>query len=98
MARGPGAGVRVIAGAQRGRRLVVPAGDAVRPTKDIVREAATTTGMPFSVDRWLGGTLTNYETVKKSIAKYKKYQAMETSGEMQKLPRKEESAIKTLQY
>jgi small subunit ribosomal protein S2 len=50
--------------------------------------------MPFSVDRWLGDTLTNYETVKKSIAKYKKYQAMETSGEMQKLPRKEESAIK----
>jgi small subunit ribosomal protein S2 len=50
--------------------------------------------MPFSVDRWLGGTLTNYETVKRSIAKYKKYQQMETSGEMAKLPRKEESAIK----
>jgi small subunit ribosomal protein S2 len=65
-----------------------------RQAKDIVREAAAATGMPFSVDRWLGGTLTNYETVKKSIAKYKKYQAMETSGEMQKLPRKEESAIK----
>ena len=65
-----------------------------RQAKDLVREAATTTGMPFSVDRWLGGTLTNYETVKKSIAKYKRYQAMETSGEMSKLPRKEESAIK----
>jgi len=50
--------------------------------------------MPMCVDRWLGGTLTNYETVKKSIAKFKKYQAMETSGEMAKLPRKEESAIK----
>src|ERR1700691_1630531 len=65
-----------------------------RQAKDIVREAAAATGMPFSVDRWLGGTLTNYETVKKSIAKFKKYQAMETSGEMSKLPRKEESAIK----
>src|SRR6185436_11372287 len=32
--------------------------------------------------------------VKKSVAKFKKYQAMETSGEMAKLPRKEESAIK----
>jgi 16S rRNA (guanine966-N2)-methyltransferase len=39
MARGPGTGVRVIAGSRRGRRLVVPAGDRVRPTKDIVREA-----------------------------------------------------------
>ena len=65
-----------------------------RQAKEIVREAATSTNMPFCVDRWLGGTLTNYETVKKSIAKYKRYQAMETSGEMQKLPRKEESAIK----
>jgi small subunit ribosomal protein S2 len=50
--------------------------------------------MPFSVDRWLGGTLTNYETVKRSVAKFKKYQEMETSGELSKLPRKEESAIK----
>ncbi len=65
-----------------------------RQAKEIIREAATTTNMPLCVDRWLGGTLTNYETVKKSIAKFKKYQAMETSGELAKLPRKEESAIK----
>jgi small subunit ribosomal protein S2 len=65
-----------------------------RQAKEIVREAAATTNMPFCVDRWLGGTLTNYATVKRSIAKFKKYQQMETSGEMAKLPRKEESAIK----
>jgi len=39
MARAAGTGVRVIAGSRRGRRLVVPVGDGVRPTKDIVREA-----------------------------------------------------------
>lgn len=65
-----------------------------RQAKEIVREAAASVNMPMCVDRWLGGTLTNYETVKKSVAKFKKYQAMETSGEMAKLPRKEESAIK----
>ncbi len=65
-----------------------------RQAKDIVREAATSLNMPFCVDRWLGGTLTNFETVKRSIAKYKKYQQMETSGELAKLPSKEESAIK----
>ena len=59
-----------------------------------MREAAASTNMPMCVDRWLGGTLTKYKTVKKSIAKFKKYQAMETSGELSKLPRKEESAIK----
>jgi small subunit ribosomal protein S2 len=65
-----------------------------RQAKDIVREAATASGMPFCVDRWLGGTLTNYETVKRSIAKFKKYQQMDTAGELSKLPRKEESAIR----
>ncbi|MCW5548942.1 MAG: 30S ribosomal protein S2 [Opitutaceae bacterium] len=65
-----------------------------KQAKEIVREAATATNMPFCVDRWLGGTLTNYETVKKSIAKFKKYQAMETNGEMDKLPSKEAAAIK----
>jgi small subunit ribosomal protein S2 len=65
-----------------------------RQAQDVIREAATATNMPFCVDRWLGGTLTNYETVRRSIAKFKKYQQMETSGEMAKLPRKEESAIK----
>ncbi|MDB6095105.1 MAG: ribosomal protein [Verrucomicrobia bacterium] len=65
-----------------------------RQAKEIVREAASATGMPVCVDRWLGGTLTNHETVKKSIAKFKKYQAMETSGELAKLSSKEEAAIK----
>ncbi len=65
-----------------------------KQAKDIVREAATATNMPFCVDRWLGGTLTNYETVKKSIAKYKKYQSMETSGELDKFAAKEVAAIK----
>lgn len=65
-----------------------------RQAKDIVREAATSTSMPFCVDRWLGGTLTNYETVKRSIAKYKKYQQQEQSGEMAKLASKEVAAIK----
>ena len=65
-----------------------------RQAKEIVREAATTTNMPFCVDRWLGGTLTNFSTVKRSIAKFKKYQAMETSGEMDKLASKEVAAIK----
>ena len=65
-----------------------------RQAQEIVREAATSTNMPYCVDRWLGGTLTNFATVKRSIAKFKKYQAMETNGEMDKLPSKEVAAIK----
>jgi len=65
-----------------------------RQAQEIVREAAVSLNMPYCVDRWLGGTLTNYATVKRSIAKYKNYLAMETSGELAKLPGKEGAAIK----
>src|SRR5437762_2178660 len=64
-----------------------------RQAQEIVREAATSTNMPYCVDRWLGGTLTNFETVKKSIAKFKKFQQQDTSGELDKLSSKEASAI-----
>jgi len=65
-----------------------------RQAQELVREAATTTGMPFCVNRWMGGTLTNFETIKRSLAKYKRYQEMETSGELAKTHKKEASAIK----
>jgi small subunit ribosomal protein S2 len=65
-----------------------------RQAQEIIREAAIATHQPYAVDRWLGGTLTNFATVKKSIAKFKKFQQQETSGELAKLSSKEESAIK----
>ncbi|GAB1489960.1 30S ribosomal protein S2 [Opitutaceae bacterium] len=65
-----------------------------RQAQEIMREAAISVNMPYCVDRWLGGTLTNFATVKRSIAKFKKYQAMETNGEMAKLHSKEIAAIK----
>lgn len=65
-----------------------------RQAQEMVREAAIATHQPYAVDRWLGGTLTNFATVKKSIAKFKKFQQQEASGELAKLSSKEESAIK----
>lgn len=65
-----------------------------RQAQEIIRETAAATNMPFCANRWMGGTLTNFQTIKRSIAKYKRYQEMETSGALAKLPSKEESAIK----
>jgi len=65
-----------------------------RQAQEIVREAAASTNMPFCANRWMGGTLTNFETIKRSIAKYKRYQEMEGNGELAKMHKKEESAIK----
>jgi small subunit ribosomal protein S2 len=50
--------------------------------------------MPFCVNRWMGGTLTNYETVSNSIAKYKKFLRMEEDGSLDKMHGKESAAIK----
>lgn len=65
-----------------------------RQAQELVREAAAATGMPFCVNRWMGGTLTNFETIKRSLAKYKRYQEMESSGELAKTHKKEAAAIK----
>lgn len=65
-----------------------------RQAKDIVREAAAATNMPFAASRWLGGTLTNFATVQRSISKYKKYMQWESDGTMDKLPNKEVAAIR----
>jgi len=65
-----------------------------RQAQELIKEAAAATGMPYVINRWMGGTLTNFETIKKSLAKFKKYQAMDTSGELAKFSSKEESAIR----
>lgn len=66
-----------------------------RQAQDIVREAATTLNMPFCANRWMGGCLTNFATIKRSLEKYKRYLAMDTDGSMSKLAnKKEEAAIR----
>lgn len=65
-----------------------------RQAQEIIRESAAATHMPFCASRWLGGTLTNFETIKRSIAKYKKFQAMENDGSLGKMVKKEASMVK----
>ena len=65
-----------------------------KQAQEVVREAAVATEMPFCVNRWLGGTLTNFTTILNSIAKYKKYLSMETDSSLDKLPKKELAVIR----
>ena len=65
-----------------------------KQAQEVVREAAVATEMPFCVNRWLGGTLTNFTTILNSIAKYKKYLSMESDGSLDKLPKKELAVIR----
>ncbi|HNJ69817.1 MAG TPA: 30S ribosomal protein S2, partial [Microthrixaceae bacterium] len=46
-------------------------------------------GMPYINQRWLGGMLTNFETISKRVSKMKEYQRMRDSGEFEAMPKKE---------
>ncbi|MBS0465043.1 MAG: 30S ribosomal protein S2, partial [Proteobacteria bacterium] len=54
-----------------------------------VKEEATRCGMPYMTQRWLGGTLTNFATVKKSVARLKSLESAETDGTFEKLVKHE---------
>jgi len=54
-----------------------------------IEEAATRSGMPYVNHRWLGGMLTNFQTIHKRILYMLELEQMETSGEMESLPKKE---------
>lgn len=57
--------------------------------REIVREEAERAGMPFVTTRWLGGTMTNYATIKKSIARLIDLETMKADGTFELLAKKE---------
>ena len=64
-----------------------------RQAADIVQEEAVRCGCPYVNHRWLGGTLTNYKTVKNSIDRLKSLEAMFEDGSVTKLVKKEVLAL-----
>lgn len=60
-----------------------------RSARESVKEEAERCGMPFMTQRWLGGTLTNFRTVKQSVARLKELEAAETDGTFEKLVKHE---------
>ncbi len=60
-----------------------------RQAQDSVQSYAEKCGMPYVNQRWLGGMLTNYETISKRVSKMKEYQRMRDSGEFEVMPKKE---------
>jgi len=64
-----------------------------KQSQEAVKEEAMRCGMPYVNQRWLGGMLTNFSTIKKSIERLKKIQAMKEDGTFELLPKKEVSAL-----
>jgi len=64
-----------------------------KQAQDPIMKAAGKCNMPFVNERWLGGMLTNFETVRKSIKKIEDIDNMEKNGEFQYVTKKEASSL-----
>ncbi len=76
------------------RKVVSKNGDVLfvgtkRQTVNIIRKNADKSGMFYVVERWLGGTLTNFSTIKKSIRHLTSLEKMKTAGYSDSLTKKE---------
>ncbi|MCJ7666057.1 MAG: 30S ribosomal protein S2 [Actinobacteria bacterium] len=65
-----------------------------KQTQDIIENYANECSMPYIKNRWLGGTLTNFETISKRTRRIEEIEEMEEGGIFEKLPKKEVIGIR----
>ena len=65
-----------------------------KQAQEAVREAAQATGQFYVNQRWLGGTLTNLVTIRKSVSKLRDFEALEKSASFSKINKAEASALR----
>ena len=65
-----------------------------KQASEVCREEATRSGMYYMTERWLGGTLTNFKTIRKRVKRLDEIEKMEADGTFEKLPKKEVIGLK----
>lgn len=65
-----------------------------KQAQEAVQEAAEATGQFFVNQRWLGGTLTNLQTIRRSIARLRDFEAREKTADFARLNKQEASALR----
>ncbi len=73
--------------AKSGKKIMFVA--TKKQAKEIVSECAKKVNMPFATERWLGGMLTNFNTVRKSVKKMQSIEKMLNDGSAESLTKKE---------
>jgi small subunit ribosomal protein S2 len=73
--------------AKSGKKIMFVA--TKKQARDIVSEAAKTVGMPFIADRWLGGMMTNFATIRRSVKKMQTIDRMLADGTLTSVTKKE---------
>jgi small subunit ribosomal protein S2 len=64
-----------------------------KQAQDVIREEAARAGQFFVTSRWLGGTLTNFKTIKQGIDRLKTLEKMAEDGTFERLPKKEVASL-----
>jgi small subunit ribosomal protein S2 len=64
-----------------------------KQAQEAIKAVAEQNKQPYVTNRWLGGTLTNHETLQKSISRMREIEAMEKDGRLAALPKKEQARI-----
>ena len=64
-----------------------------KQAQDVITENAKRSGMFFVKDRWLGGTLTNFKTIKNSIKRLKDIEVMQNDGTFEAIKKKERAIL-----
>ena len=77
--------------ARSGRKILFVA--TKKQAKEVVKEAAKRVNMPFVTERWLGGMLTNFTTIRKSIKKMQNIEKMLLDGTMESVTKKEKLVL-----
>jgi small subunit ribosomal protein S2 len=65
-----------------------------KQAREIFQKTAEDTNQPYVIHRWLGGMLTNNQTIRSSVSRMRELQKMEKDGSMEKLPKKEVSVLR----
>ncbi len=73
--------------AKSGRKVMFVA--TKKQARDIVANAANSVGMPYVTDRWLGGMMTNFATIRRSVKKMNTIERMLQDGTVQNMTKKE---------
>src|SRR5438128_2270258 len=66
-----------------------------KQARDTIREAAEAAGMPYVNHRWLGGLLTNFQTINQRIRRLHDLERYETEGQLELLPTRERMAAQS---
>lgn len=65
-----------------------------RQAREITKQAAINCGMPYLVERWIGGLLTNFDEVRRRLKKYKHLREQFETGEIERYTKKEQLNLK----